>query len=51
VLITAFIGTKPEPEPWDRNATKNSEKFWSSHALVLGSEPIISGTETKECLW
>ena len=51
VLITAFIGSKPEPEPWDRNATEKSVKFWNSHALVWGSEPIIPGTETEVCPW
>ena len=51
VLITAFVGTKPEPEPWDRNATPNSKEFWSTHALVWGSEPIIPGTETSISPW
>lgn len=51
VLITAFVGHRPEPEPWDRNANDNSLTFWSSHALVWGSEPTISGTETTECPW
>lgn len=51
VLVTAFIGHKPEPEPWDRNATANSRAFWNTHALVWGSEPVILGTETSECPW
>jgi len=51
VLVTAFIGRRPEPEPWDRNATANSRAFWSSHALVWGSEEIIPGTETEKCPW
>lgn len=51
VLITAFVGTKPEPEPWDRNKTENSVAFWNSHALVWGSESIVEGTETAECPW
>ncbi len=51
VLVTAFIGHKAEPEPWDWNATPNSVAFWSSHALVWGSEPAIPGTETTECPW
>ena len=50
VLITAFIGSKPEPEPWDRNATPNSINFWNEHALIWGSEPI-TGTETAVCPW
>lgn len=51
VLITAFVGHRPEPEPWDQNATANSRPFWASHALVWGHEEVISGTETTECPW
>jgi hypothetical protein len=51
VLVTAFIGRKPEPEPWDRNATSRSCEFWNSHALVWGSEPVVPGTETSQCSW
>ena len=51
VLVTAFIGRKPEPEPWDRHATANSRAFWDTHALVWGSEPVIDGTETPHCPW
>jgi hypothetical protein len=50
-LVTAFIGKKAEPEPWDRNATANSRAFWSTHALLWGSEPVIDGTETPQCPW
>lgn len=51
VLITAFIGHKPEPEPWDRNATVRSRDFWISRALVWGAEPVVVGTETAVCPW
>lgn len=51
VLITAFVGHRPEPEPWDRNANGNSLAFWNSHALVWGCEPVIPGTETSKCPW
>jgi len=51
VLITAFIGVRPEPEPWDRNSTPRSKDFWSTHALVWNSEPVIPGTETTRCPW
>ena len=51
VLITAFVGEKAEPEPWDRNATEKSLAFWSTHALVWGSEPVVPGTETSICPW
>ncbi len=51
VLITAFIGQRPEPEPWDRNAMEKSVAFWNSHALIWGSEPVVPGTETLERPW
>ncbi len=51
ILITAFVGSMAEPEPWDRNATKKSYDFWNSHALVWGKEEIITGTETTRCPW
>lgn len=49
ILITAFIGHGAEPEPWDMKATAASVEYWSHHALVWGSEPIESGTETLSC--
>jgi len=36
VCMSAYVGTRSEPEPWDRNATDQSEAFWQSHALVWG---------------
>ncbi len=56
ILITAFIGYKPEPEPWDRNlrtkaARQRSREFWANHALVWGSEKIINHTTTTDCPW
>ena len=51
VLITAFVGNRAEPEPWDRNATSQSSEFWASHALVWGSQDVIPDTETTECPW
>ncbi len=56
VLITAFLGRKAEPEPWDQNIRMREEyaravEFWSSRALVWGSEPIIPGTETTIRPW
>lgn len=61
VLVTAFIGTRPEPEPWDRRAFSlqsnsaeaehQSRAFWGSHALVWGHEEIIPGTEIADCPW
>lgn len=61
VLISAFCGRRAEPEPWDdRNFSQQSDpsaareasrRFWSSHALVWGSEPVIPGTETTRYPW
>ncbi len=60
-LVTAFVGRKPEPEPWDTRAFAQAENsveaeararsFWASHALVWGSEPIIKESETQVCPW
>lgn len=56
VLITGFIGGKPEPEPWDSRAFEhkpntamaraNSKAFWAGHALVWDEKSIVPGTET-----
>ena len=51
VLVTAFIGGKPEVEPWDTRATAASRAFWESHALLWDPEQVIPGTETTECPW
>lgn len=51
ILITAFIGHESGPEPWDVRATDADREFWSTHALVWGSEEIIPGTETAICPW
>jgi len=61
VIVTAFIGHRPEPEPWDRrnfsqqadpaDAERRARKFWASHALVWGSEEVVPGTETTRCPW
>ena len=61
VLITAFVGRRAEPEPWDQRsflrqldpaeAERRSREFWGLHALVWGSEPTVPGTETTVCPW
>ena len=51
LLVTAFVGTAAEPEPWDRNATSAAFDYWSDHALVWGSCPVVPGTETTHCPW
>ena len=57
VLITGFVGQKPEPEPFDRSAferrpnpaaaKERSIQFWAGHALIWSPECIIQGTERK----
>jgi len=61
VLLTAYVGHITPPEPWSERdfikrpdpdaARKKSRGFWSNHALVYGSEPILSNTETDVCPW
>lgn len=56
VLITGFVGCKPEPEPWDSRAfdskpnpaaaSARSRAFWARHALVWDGQDIVPGTET-----
>ena len=45
ILITAYVGPKGEPEPWDRNASGKSADFWKKHAIVWGKEEIVPGSE------
>lgn len=52
LLITAFIGSKPEVEPWDQRATSASFVFWQNHALVLNEElSACKGSFTELCPW
>ncbi len=61
ILCTGFVGEKPQPEPWDwkyfskqKNPQEAKEKaidFWKNHALVWGSEEVITGTEVIVCPW
>ena len=34
ILITAFVGEKSHPEPWDRNATPEAIEWWRTHAMI-----------------
>ena len=42
LCLTAFIGIASEPEPWDFNATPQSEAFWQSHALIWGETEVVA---------
>ena len=56
VLITGFVGARPEPEPWDEKAFAHSKnpqeaksrsiEFWKRHALVYSPDLIVPGSET-----
>ncbi len=45
-LITAFLGTEYEIEPWDKSishddgALARSKKFWSNHAIIYNEDEI-----------
>ncbi len=51
ILISAFIGEDPQPEPWDRSATPSAKVFWENHALIWDPKVVIAGTETSKCPW
>lgn len=51
ILMTAYVGDQAPAEPWAKTVPANSLEFWSSHALIWGSMPVIEGTETNECPW
>jgi hypothetical protein len=61
ILITAWIGDKSEPEPWDTRAfaatedpifaENRSRDFWSRHALIYDEKLVIPGTEIGYCPW
>lgn len=51
ILISAHAGERAPAEPWAKHVNEDSVSFWDSHALVWGSVPIISGTETIACPW
>jgi hypothetical protein len=50
-VLTTYIGSRSELEPWDYRATDKALEFWKHHALVYGTEPIVEGTETSEPKW
>ncbi len=50
-LRTAFFGKLTPSFPGGKFMADQSEKFWSTHALVWGSQEILTGTETSEWPW
>jgi len=51
-LVSTWIGEADSPSfPDTPRATPESKPYWSSHALVWGSQAVQPGTETKICPW
>jgi hypothetical protein len=48
ILITAYVGPLAGPEPWDQNATPESNQFWKRHALVWSGEAEVLPKEKQE---
>ncbi len=50
-LYTAFVGRLTPSFPGGNYLPEQSKKFWSTHALVWGTQEIKPGTETEKCPW
>ncbi|MDB5264702.1 MAG: hypothetical protein JWN64_273 [Parcubacteria group bacterium] len=50
-LYTAFVGRDTPSFPGGDHLSEQSKEFWSTHALVWGSQEVIPGTETPLCPW
>ncbi len=51
ILYTAFAGHLTPSFPGGDFLPNESAKFWSTHALVWGSQEIVPGSETSKCPW
>lgn len=50
-ILTAYLGTKSEAEPWESRANAKSITFWKKHAFVYGIEPVREETMVSDCPW
>ena len=50
-LYTAYVGTLTPSFPGGKHLPEQSIEFWSTHALVWGTQEIIPGSETTVCPW
>ncbi|HSH56106.1 MAG TPA: hypothetical protein VK983_04755 [Candidatus Limnocylindrales bacterium] len=50
-LTSAWIGPVGVPFPDAPVATRESQVYWSCHALVWGSQEIQPGSERPDCPW
>ncbi len=48
-LIDAWIGRLSPPRPGTADETAESKPYWSSHAIILGTESLQLRTVTKVC--
>lgn len=48
-LQSAWIGKMYPPAPGSENASKQSDAFWSDHAVVYNGQSILASTQTKDC--
>ncbi len=52
MIVSAWCGPATTHEPWDKYATLSvSRRFWSTHAIVWGTEPADEETITTTCPW
>lgn len=51
ILTTAYIGRATPFLPGQKDETPESKPFWNSHALIWGSQPVVTETITTECPW
>lgn len=50
-ILTSYLGTKSEAEPWESRANAKSISFWKKHAFVYGVEPVKEETMISTCPW
>lgn len=50
-LHSAWLGLITPPTPDSPRKTEQSLPFWTSHALIWGTQEIIPGTEVFDELW
>lgn len=46
-----MVWTQREARPSPARISSSSLRFWNSHALVWGAEPVVPETETIVCPW
>jgi hypothetical protein len=49
MLTDAWIGTLKPPRPGSQHETAESREFWSNHAFLLDTQPLVRSTRTSTC--